>query len=264
MPLRAKIAEAAQRLITANATRTPGAPIRDLIGPSVITAAYAIQQIVVQERLKTTTRTGRKIGLTSPAVQKQIGVDSPDFGVLFLDAAYTSSGSSPASIPVSSVIQPKVEAEVAFVLSKALDDADITIEAVRAAIDYAVPALEVVDSRIANWDIRLSDTVADNASFGAYILGSERKTLEEFSPADVVMSTTVDGVEKSTGRGADCLGDPLNAVLWLARTAKELGDPLKAGEVVLSGALGPMVPVTAGSTVETRITGLGSVGVKFE
>jgi 2-keto-4-pentenoate hydratase len=262
MPLQAKIAEAATRLLTAASTRHPCAPIRDLIGATDIAAAYAIQQTVNSRRLESTTRTGRKIGLTSPAVQKQIGVDSPDFGVLFHDAAFVS-GTSPARVPMTRLMQPRVEAEVAFILKHTLDGT-ITFDSVRAAVAYAVPALEVVDSRIAAWDIRLSDTVADNASFGAYILGTDRRTLDEFTPADVVMAMTVDGVEKSSGRGVDCLGDPLNAVLWLARTAKELGDPLREGEVVLSGALGAMVAVKGGSLVEAEIGGLGRVRAVFE
>lgn len=201
---------------------------------------------------------GRKIGLTSPAVQKQIGVSQPDFGVLFDEAGYT----SPATVRMSTLLQPKVEAEVAFVLSSDLEG-DIDLVKVRKAIAYATPAIEIVDSRVANWDITFGDTVADNASFGAYVLGSKRRDLKDFEPVEVSMITTLNGSTVSTGQGADCLGDPLNAVLWLARKAVELGDPLRKGEIVLSGALGPMAGVKAGDVVETVIEGLGSVSVTF-
>ena len=219
--------------------------------------AYAVQQAVNARRASA--RSGRKIGLTSLAVQRQIGVSEPDYGSIFTDAAY----STGARIPMSKLLQPRVEAEVAFVLARNLD-AEITLESVRNAIDYAVPAIEVVDSRVAGWDIRLEDTVADNASFGAYVLGSERKTLEELEPREVQMTMRVDGEVKSTGRGEDCLGDPLNAVLWLAETCARLGDPLQAGEVVLSGALGPVVPVMALTKVVVEIRGLGTVEAVFE
>ncbi len=128
---------------------------------------------------------------------------------------------------------------------RALDDAQV-----RAAVDYAVAALEVCGSRIAGWDISFGDTVADNASAGAYVLGTEKKTLEEFVPRDVEMSMTVDGEEVSTGNGAACLGDPVNALVWLARQARDLGEPLRAGQVILSGALGPMMPIDPGAQVQ--------------
>ena len=189
---------------------------------------------------------GRKIGLTSPAVQQQLGVDQPDFGILFDDMAYPDG----ATLPVDAVLQPRVEAEVAFVLKADLADGPLDAAQVRAAVDYAVAALEVCGSRIAGWDISFGDTVADNASAGAYVLGTERKTLEEFVPRDVEMSMAIDGDEVSTGNGAACLGDPINALVWLARQARDLGEPLRAGQVVLSGALGPMRPIEPGAQVE--------------
>lgn len=129
----------------------------------------------------------------------------------------------------------------------------------RSAIAYAVAAIEVCGSRIANWDISFGDTVADNASAGVYVLGTERRTLDQFEPRDVTMSMTVDGVEVSTGTGAACLDDPVNAVVWLARQAREFGEPLRAGQVILSGALGPMQPITSGNTVRSTVSSLGSV-----
>ncbi|WP_344111953.1 2-keto-4-pentenoate hydratase [Terrabacter aerolatus] len=202
---------------------------------------------------------GRKIGLTSPAVQEQLGVDQPDFGVLFDDMDV----SALPEVPMRGLLQPRVEAEVAFVLGADLDGADLDLEVVRAAVDYAVAALEIVDSRVAGWDIRITDTIADNGSSALFVLGRDRMTLEELEPVSVTMQMHADGTLVSEGNGAACLGDPLNALLWLARTAQQLGDPLRAGHVVLSGALGPMHAVTPGSTVRADITGLGSVAVSF-
>lgn len=256
----ADVRAAAERLREAAATGSPVAPVRDLIGRDDVAAAYAVQQLNVQARLdEGATIVGRKIGLTSPAVQAQIGVDQPDFGVLFDDMAY---GDGDA-IPFGSVLQPKAEAEVAFVLKEDLAGDDLDRETVAAAIDYAVAAIEVCGSRVADWDISFGDTVADNASSGVYVLGSERRTLAEVTPAEVTMSMVVDGEEVSTGNGAACLGDPLNAVVWLARKAAEFGDPLRAGQVVLSGALGPMRPVHPGAEVTVTISGLGSVSATF-
>jgi 2-keto-4-pentenoate hydratase len=250
--------EAADRLLSADASGSPCPPVRDLIGRDDLLAAYAVQQRVTDERLASGARVvGRKIGLTSPAVQAQLGVDQPDFGILFADMAHPDG----AEVPADAVLQPRVEAEVAFVLKADLADGDVNADRVRAAVDYAVAALEVCGSRIAGWDISFGDTVADNASAGAYVLGTERKTLGEFVPKDVEMRMTVNGEEVSIGNGAACLGDPINALVWLARQALELGEPLRAGQVVLSGALGPMKPIAPGAQVAAHITGLGSVSM---
>lgn len=242
--------EAADRLITAFEERTPCEPVRDLIGPSDIAAAYDVQQIVTAHRLAGGVEViGRKIGLTSKAIQEQVGVDQPDFGYLFSDMGVADGGET----PMETLIQPRVEAEIAFVLGADLDG-DLTDETIRAAIDHAVFSLEIVDSRVAGWDITVADTVADNASSGTYVLGSRRLSLDEFEPRDTVMSMSVNGEVVSTGTGVACLGDPLLALEWLARTAKDFGEPLRAGQLVLSGALGPMVAVTGGDTVEASLT----------
>lgn len=256
----AQLEEAARRLLRADAERMPCTPVRDLIGADDLHAAYAVQQRVVRDRIQRGgVVVGRKIGLTSTAVQEQLGVDRPDFGILFADMAHLDGD----TVPIRSVQQPRVEAEIAFVLAEDLAEGPLDITQVRAAIDYAVAALEICGSRIEDWDIRFADTVADNASSGAFVLGPRRLTLREFEPRDVVMSLTVDGTEVATGNGAACLGDPLEAVAWLARQARELGDPLRAGQVVLSGALGPMYPVVAGNRVTASITPLGAVTVNF-
>jgi 2-oxo-3-hexenedioate decarboxylase/2-keto-4-pentenoate hydratase len=254
------IAAAADRLRKAAAVGTPVEPVRDLIGRDDVAAAYAVQQVLAAERVAAGARvTGRKIGLTSEAVQKQLGVDRPDFGILFDDMAYDGG----ATVPFSAVLQPKVEAEIAFVLAADLADGDLDDARVRAAIGYAVPAIEICGSRIADWDISFGDTVADNASAGAYVLGSDRKTLAEFDPVAAEMRMTVTGADDSTGTGAACLGDPVAAVGWLARQARSLGDSLRAGQIILSGALGPMRPVIPGAEVRVEISGLGAVSVTF-
>ncbi|MGW2223394.1 2-keto-4-pentenoate hydratase [Nonomuraea sp. NPDC001684] len=254
------IAAAAGRLAGAAASGVPCAPVRDLIGRDDLAAAYAVQAALTASRLAAGARiTGRKIGLTSEAVQRQLGVDQPDLGVLFEDMAYADGD----AIPVGRILQPRAEAEIAFVLGADLDDGPLDTPQVRAAIEYAVAALEICGSRIAGWDISFGDTVADNASAGAYVLGTERRTLGEFDPVDVAMSMSIGGQEVSTGTGAACLGDPIEAVVWLARMARDLGEPLRAGQVVLSGALGPMRPVAAGDIVTATLSGLGTVTVRF-
>ncbi|HTW18405.1 MAG TPA: fumarylacetoacetate hydrolase family protein [Nocardioides sp.] len=256
----ASIAQAADRLLAAAETGTPCAPVRDLIGADDLAAAYAVQsRIVGARRAEGATVVGRKIGATSLAVQQQLGVDQPDFGWLFDDMDL----SGAHEVPMERLLQPKAEAEIAFVLKADLDDGPLDDAQLRASVDYAVAALEIVDSRINGWDISFGDTVADNASSGLYVLGTERRTLDEVEPVHVTMSMSVDGVEVSTGDGAACLGDPLHALAWLARAAREYGEPLRAGQVVLSGALGPMREVPAGATVTATISGLGSVTARF-
>ena len=250
---------AAQRLLEAAATATPCAPVRDLIGSDDIAAAYAVQQeIGLLRREKGGRIVGHKIGLTSPAVQKQLGVDQPDFGLLFDDMDV----SALAVVPMAGLLQPRIEAEIAFVLGADLTG-DFTPADVRAAVDVMAPALEIVASRIAGWDISIADTIADNASSGLFVLGAERLRLDELEPVDVQMELSVDGEVVSKGSGAACLGDPLTALAWLATAARDLGDPLRAGQVVLSGALGPMVPVRPGMHVTATLSGLGTVATTF-
>jgi 2-keto-4-pentenoate hydratase len=254
------IREAADRLLEATRAVRPCAPVRDLIGSDDLAAAYAVQShLVAARRAAGAVVVGRKIGATSLAVQQQLGVDQPDFGWLFDDMDLSGAD----EVPMARLLQPKAEAEVAFVLGADLDEGPLDAAQVRGAVEHAVAALEIVDSRIAGWDISFGDTVADNASSGLYVLGTERRTLDEVEPVDVTMRMTIDGEEVSTGTGAACLGDPLNALAWLARAARAYGEPLRAGQVVLSGALGPMRDVHPGATVVAEISGLGSVTARF-
>ncbi|MCL6289148.1 MULTISPECIES: 2-keto-4-pentenoate hydratase [Streptomyces] len=254
------VAAAAERLERAESERRPCPPVRDLLGAADVAAAYEVQQRITCRRLAGGARVvGRKIGLTSPAVQRQMGVAQPDFGVLFDDMDV----SGLPAVPSERLLQPRVEAEIAFVLGEDLDEGTLDLARVRAAVDHAVPALEIVDSRITDWDIAISDTVADNASSGLFVLGDSHVPLADFQPVEVAMTLHLDGQVASRGNGAACLGDPLEALLWLARTARGLGDPLRAGQVVLSGALGPLVPVGPGARVEAGFSTLGTVSATF-
>jgi 2-keto-4-pentenoate hydratase len=258
------VAAAVERLARALETRVPCAAVRDLIGTDDLAAAYAVQQGLVQQRLATgATVVGRKIGATSVAVQQQLGVDQPDFGYL-LDEMDVSS-----HVPISMgrLLQPRVEAEVAFVLAGDIAPAteeEITLELVRDAVEVALPALEIVDSRIADWDIGFTDTVADNASSGLYVVGCEGRRLDDLEPRDVVMSLSINSEQRSTGNGAACLGDPLEALRWLAVQARRFGDPLRAGHLILSGALGPFVPFAPGDRVEASISGFQPLIAEFK
>jgi 2-keto-4-pentenoate hydratase len=248
---------AAARLRSAVTSHRSCAPVRDLLGTTDIEAAYAVASANIAERITAgRRRIGRKIGLTSPVVQRQLGVDRPDFGTLLDDMLV------PAGTPAghSALFRPRAEAEVAFVLGRDLDDESVDP---RQAVAYALAAIEIVDSRITDWDITIVDTIADNASSALFALGSERVPLDGLDLPGVQMELELNGVTASTGTGEACLGDPLNALAWLAATARDIGEPLRAGEIVLSGALGPMVDVGPGDRLTARLTGLGVVDVQF-
>jgi 2-keto-4-pentenoate hydratase len=261
------ISAAVDRLAQAQATRVPCAPVRDLIGTDDLPAAYAVQQGLVQARIASgVTVVGRKIGATSEAVQKQLGVDQPDFGYLLSDMDVSDSGTeSGGPISMRTLVQPRVEAEVAFRLARDIDvpEDEITLAFVRDTVELALPALEIVDSRIADWNIEFTDTVADNASSGLYVVGGKGRPLSEIEPRDVEMALSINGEVRSSGNGAACLGDPLEALRWLAVQAARFGDPLRAGHLILSGALGPFVPFAPGDRVEASISGFEPLRVEF-
>ncbi|WP_328437499.1 2-keto-4-pentenoate hydratase [Streptomyces sp. NBC_00444] len=255
-----EVIKVADTLVEAGRTGTACPPVRALLPEGDIDAAYAVQRANVERGVAAGRRiVGRKIGLTSPAVQAQLGVDQPDFGALFADMAVPEG----AEVAAGRLLQPKVEAEVALVLGADLPHSGCTVADVLRATDFALPALEIVDSRIAEWDITIVDTVADNASSGLFVLGGTPVPLTGLDLRGVRMTMTRGGELVSEGTGADCLGGPLNAAVWLAATLAGMGDPLRAGDVVLTGALGPMAIAVPGDRFEARISQLGRVAVGF-
>jgi 2-keto-4-pentenoate hydratase len=251
---------AARRIRNALNSGKPCKPIRDLIAPGDLDAAYAIQQINTDAWTEEGRRpVGRKIGLTAKSVQKQLGVDQPDYGILYADMEVVDGD----EIASSRLMQAKVEGEIALVLDDDLVDEQLTLVDLINATAYALPAIEVVGSRIANWDITILDTIADNASSGLYVLGTKPVGLHDLDLRMCGMVMENGGEQVSIGAGVACLGNPLNAALWLARKMVSVGMPLMAGDTIMTGALGPMAPVKPGEAVEVRISGLGSVRVVF-
>ncbi|MEM9287443.1 MAG: fumarylacetoacetate hydrolase family protein [Pseudomonadota bacterium] len=249
----------AQRLRSAYAG-PPIAPLRDGLAPDDTNGAYAVQAINTEHwEIEGRSIVGRKIGLTSPAVQKQLGVDQPDFGVLFADMQVPNG----SILQASRLLQPKVEAEVALVLDKDLNAPACTVDDVAAATDYACAAIEIVDSRIADWKITFADTVADNGSSAGFVLGPEKRSLDGLDLYSCGMVMEIGGTVSSIGAGAACLGHPLNAAAWLASTLAQCGASLKAGDIILTGALGPMAPLTPGDDVTAHIGGLGQARFSY-
>lgn len=260
MAINKKISAAAKRLREAADKKETCQPIRNLIGETDLEKAYAIQNINTALRVAGGAKiVGCKIGLTSNAIQKQLGVDQPDFGMLFNDMEVWNNG----EIPFSELMQPKVETEIAFVMGKDLDQTHIGTADVLSAVAYALPSIEIVGSRIENWNIKITDTIADNASASHYVLGHQPVPLRKLDLVGCNMVMKKKNRKVSEGIGAACLGSPINATIWLAQKMAHLGQPLRAGDVVLTGALGPMAAVKAGDSFTATIEGLGSVSVKF-
>ena len=222
--------------------------------------AYAIQQRLIARRLGAGERVvGKKIGVTSQAVMNMLGVFQPDFGIL-LDGMVYNEGQP---IDARTLIQPKAEGEIAFVLKKDLMGPGVTAADVMAATEGVMACFEIVDSRIRDWKIQIQDTVADNASCGVFVLGDRLVDPRDVDLATCGMVLEKNGEIVATGAGAAALGHPANAVAWLANTLGRLGMGLKAGEVVLSGSLGIMVPVQAGDSLRVTIGGIGGCSVRF-
>ena len=251
----------AQALFEAEQSGHPISPIApEFDQQATVDDAYAVQELNTLRAIDHGRRlVGRKIGLTSIAVQQQLGVDSPDFGMLFSDMAYGDG----EVIPIGKMIQPKVEAEIALVLKADLNQIQHTYADIISATDYALAAIEVVDSRIENWKISLIDTVADNASSAAYVLSSKPVQLSNVDLVNCKMQMTLEGEVVSQGIGKACLANPLNAAVWLADEMVKRGRPLKKGDLVLTGALGPMVVARPGDEFKVQIEGFGSVTALF-
>ncbi len=222
--------------------------------------AYHIQQRMIARRLEQGERVvGKKIGVTSAAVMNLLGVHQPDFGYM-LDSMSFSEGEA---VPMERLIQPKAEGEIAFVMKRDLMGPGITAADVLAATEGVITCFEIVDSRIRDWKIKIQDTVADNASCGVFVLGDRLVDPRRVDLATCGMVLEKNGEIACTGAGAATLGNPVNAVVWLANMLGSLGIPLKAGEIVLSGSLGPMIPVQAGDNLRCTIGGIGGCSVRF-
>ncbi len=235
-------------------------PLRDHLEPADADGAYAVQTINTRFWEAQGRRiVGRKAGLTAKAVQVQLGVNEPDFGVLFDDMQVADGG----RLNPARTLQPKAEAEIAFVLGANLPDRATCIDEVAAAVATVHAAIEIVDSRIAGWDISFADTVADNGSSAYFVLAERGLPLSGLDLEGAAMEMSVNGTVVSTGTGAAALGNPLNAAAWLARTLAARGEPLKAGDILLAGALGPMVALNPGDTVWARVTGIGECSFSF-
>lgn len=255
-----KIKEYAALLADAEKTGVGTNPLTTLDPSLSVTEAYHIQLENIQMKVEQGKKIiGKKIGLTSLAMQKLLGVDEPDYGHL-LDSMEVING---GTISIEKVLQPKVEAELAFVLKKDLIGPNITTLDVLQATDYIVPALEIVDSRVKDWKIKLPDTIADNASSGFYVLGDRKAKVDEINLELLGMVLSKNNEIVNTGVGAAALGNPATCVAWLANKLSEFGIPLKAGEIILSGALSAAADAKAGDSFSARFAHLGEVKVHF-
>lgn len=259
-----KIAEEApalaDRLWLSRIEGRPCAPLTESSPELTIPNAYRISRMNLERRLRGGERLrGRKIGLTSAAVQRQLGVDQPDFGYLTSAMEISDGG----KLSQGALLQGKVEGEAAFVMRKDLRGPGIGLAQVQDATESVAVCIEIIDSRIRDWKIKIQDTIADNASAAFFVLGSRRTRLSEIDLKKAKMSLRMNGEIKSTGEGTACLGDPALAVAWLANALGELGDGLSAGDIVLSGAFGPVVPFKPGDRCEVEIEGLGKVSCSY-
>jgi len=255
-----KIDRYGDELHRALATRTPVEPLTAREPGLSIDDAYRIQLRMIQHRIDGGERiVGKKIGVTSQAVMDMLKVDQPDFGHLLSGMVFNAG----APVALHSLIAPRAEAEIAFVLGRALRGPGIAAADVLGATDHVSPCFEIVDSRIRDWKIRIQDTVADNASCGVLVLGAVRVDPRKLDLASARMVLTKNGEHVSTAPGSVVQGSPLNAVAWLANTLGRFGIGLEAGEVILSGSQSPLVPVVAGDQLHCSVEGLGSASVHF-
>ncbi|USK84830.1 2-keto-4-pentenoate hydratase [Peribacillus asahii] len=255
-----RIDEAYKHLLKAETEQQSVAPLTQSYPDLTIDEAYRVQLKMIDQKVRSGQRiVGKKIGLTSVAMQELLGVDQPDYGHLLDSMDMTGN----ESIPMTGLFEPKVEGEIAFVLKKDLQGPSVTIEDVLAATDYVVPSLEVVDSRISNWKIKLTDTVADNASSGLFVLGKEHFSIKDVDLTKVEMCLYKNGELINKGTGLDVLGHPAACVAWLANKLYEYGVTLKANEVILSGALSAAVIAEAGDRFKAEFTNLGTVEASF-
>ncbi|ADI04654.1 2-oxopent-4-enoate hydratase [Streptomyces bingchenggensis BCW-1] len=256
----ATLTEAADTLLAAYDTRVPVEPLVDKYPGLTLADAYEIQLVQIRRRVEAGARIkGHKVGLSSPAMQRQMGVGQPDYGHLLDDMFWLEN----APVPASRFLQPRVEPEIAFVLKKSLTGPGVTVAEAAAAVDFVLPALELIDSRIRDWRIGIIDTIADNASSGGVVLGSTPARLTDVDLRLAGCTLHRNGDLVGTGASGAVLGSPLTSLVWLANTVGTRGVVLEAGHVVLPGSITASVPVAAGDTVTAAYAGLGSVTARF-
>ena len=252
-----QIQEAVQRLWDAEKKQIACSPVREIIDANDVNSAYEIQKIITNKKIELGEEIcGFKVGLTSTAVQKQLGVDQPDFGVLWKSKEIKNDG----TVLMSELMQPKAEAEIAFVLSKQIiempkDHSDF----LNNYVAYIAPSIELVGSRISNWDIRIADTIADNASASHFILGEAISDVLNFDYVGCTMQLKKNNTITSEGNGAACMGNPINAAFWLIQTLLTSNTKVEKGSIILSGALGPMAGCESGDVFEAQISGMNIV-----
>jgi len=248
-----------QELFASLRSGEPIAPLLERHPSMTIDDAYHISLAFLDARLKANKETvvGKKIGVTSPAVQNMLGVFQPDFG--FLTDAMWSEG----QVHMDCHIAPRAEAEIAFKLKSGLKGPGVTGADVLAATEYVQPCFEIVDSRIKDWNIKIQDTIADNASCGVFAMGAEKVDPYAFNMAELEVVVEKNGKEISRGLGSAVQGAPENAVAWLANTLGEYDIPFEAGEIILSGSLVPLEPVVRGDQMLATIEGFGACAVEF-
>jgi 2-oxopent-4-enoate/cis-2-oxohex-4-enoate hydratase len=257
-----RIAALGEELLLAQRTAQTVEPLTAREAGLDIEAAYRISEYVLRRRLGAGQRLiGKKIGVTSRAVQDMLGVHQPDFG--FLTDAMHVAGNEPVSLARYGLIQPRAEGEIAFVLKDDLQGPEVDEEAVLDATDYVSPCFEIVDSRIRDWRIRIEDTIADNASCGVFALGAARIPPRAVDLAQVRMEIRKNGAHAASGLGSAVQGHPARAVAWLANTLGRLGMPFTRGEIILSGSLGPLLPAAAGDHFELTLAGIGTAAIEF-
>ncbi len=256
------IKELGDELFDALQSGTSLAPLTERYTDITLEQAYQISLQFLRRREAAGQKLiGKKIGVTSKAVQDMLNVHQPDFGFL-TDAMEVPDGSS-VSMREHRLVQPRAEGEIAFILSADLNGPGVTASDIMAATQYVVPCFEIVDSRIRDWKIAIEDTVADNASCGVFALSGDRVAPRSVDLARVELTMIKNGEPAGSGLGSAVQGHPCEAVAWLANTLGKLGIPFRKGEIILSGALAPLVPVVAGDRIEMTITGLGSASLTF-
>lgn len=260
MAITERLKEIAKTLNRAEIERQPIDPLTDAYPDLTLADAYAIQKEVVSQKLKQGSRVkGKKVGFTSPAVQQMLGMDEPGYGYLLDSGAV----GNDEPFPFDRLLQPKVEAEIAFVLKNRLRGPGLTIHDILSATDYLTPAFEILDSRIRDWKIKRADTIADNASHGLFVVGDTRLPVDKIDLPLVEMKLEKNGEVVVTGTGNAVLGNPALSVVWLANKLSEVGLELEAGEVILSGSLSTPLMVAKGDAVSATFGELGSVAIRF-